>query len=129
MALLTAKRAAAVLGSAALTATALLAAPAAAQANSPVCTATYANLDLANRSASWGVTCSADSRIYVDAQLWYDNQTSVNLPESGSRVVKAGETWTVWTQDNTHTGAAWHGVLHIVKENNGPATVLAHVSK
>ncbi|MGY0231867.1 hypothetical protein [Longispora urticae] len=128
-AITTVRRIAAALGSAAVVSAALIAAPTAAQAT-PTCTATYADIDLPNRAAYWSVTCTTAARVFVDAQLWYDNTTLVNLPDAGARQLAANETWTVYTQDATHTGAAWHGVLHIVQEYpSGPPAVLAHVSK
>ncbi|GLZ77820.1 hypothetical protein Afil01_26270 [Actinorhabdospora filicis] len=128
MALLSAGRIAAAFGATAIATTALLSAPVAAQA-AVTCNATYAQLDLPSRSAGWTVVCDGTATIYVDAQVWYEStQELVTLPGAGAHVVQAGQTWNVWTQDSTHTGAADHGVVHIVKDNgNGPATPLAHV--
>lgn len=93
------------------------------------CVATYAAIDLASRSMSWGVYCPEGGNVYVDAQLFYGSDLET-LPDAGARTLIPGETWTVWTQDTTRTGSADHGVLHIVQEfGSGPASVLAHVVK
>lgn len=107
---------------------ALFVSPDAAQATPPApCVATYADIDLASRSMSWGVYCPDGGRVFVDTALFYGNEDFVQVPDQGAHVLVPGESWTIWSQDNTHTGAADHGVLHIVQENgNGPVTVLAH---
>jgi hypothetical protein len=96
------------------------------------CTANYSDIDLASRSMSWGVYCPEGGTISVDAMVFYGSEPGVALPDQGTRYVQPGETWTIWSQDNTHTGFADHGVLHISQTVcNGPGCqlTLAHKVK
>ncbi len=115
-------------------------APKAAEANgaggvdqgATACTANYADIDLASRSMSWGVYCPDGGYITADAMVFYGSEPGVALPDAGGRYVQPGETWTVWSQDNTHTGSADHGVLHISQtmcDGPGCQLVLAHEIK
>lgn len=94
----------------------------------PACYVTYADVDLWSRSASYGVYCPEGGQIYVDAGMVYGNQW-VSLPDTGSFTLSPGQTLSIWTQDNSHSGRADQGVLNIVQEINGPGGVLAYVNK
>ncbi len=93
------------------------------------CTITYADIDLASRNMNWGINCPDGGNISVDASVYYqDIDDTRYLPQAGNRYVEPGETWTVWTQDNSrenYWGAADVGVLHISQTMcNGPGCQL-----
>lgn len=102
--------------------------------NATPCTLNYIDIDLASRNMSFGVYCPDGGYISVHATVYYQDINSTRtLPDSGSRYVEPGETWTVWTQDNSrenYWGKADVGVLHISQTMcSGPGCplTLAHL--
>lgn len=101
------------------------------ESNETPCTLNYADVDLASRNMNWGVYCPDGGYISVYGAVFYDDYeggSAIAMPDSGGRYVEPGETWTIWTQDNSrenYWGPADHGVLHISQTMcNGPGCQL-----